>query len=74
MNSPGLIIQLSNVFLIAFYEQCANTVYHAPYSYHRVSRSVMAAEVHALFHAAYLEVITRETKRRLESRYGGLNS
>lgn len=57
---PGLKSRLAYTILMADKERCANNINYSSCRCHRVSRMVMAAEVHALIHAVEIGMLMKE--------------
>lgn len=67
-NAPGLKSQLGFVILMADENRTANIVHYGSCRCHRVTRSVMASEVHALIHAVDIGMIVRDALNELLNR------
>lgn len=67
-NAVGMKSQLGFVILLADGQKRANIVHHISTRYHRVSRSVMATEVHALVRAIDIGFVVREAFEKLFGR------
>lgn len=63
--APNLKSQIGYVMLMADNSRCANTVHYALGRYHRLLRSVMAAEVHSLVHALDMGMVVKKTLSEL---------